>query len=131
MALRDVLAPVHRNPHVAIYPMQLPVAETHAVVAEVCPSSYLKRHRLPHRLYKQSGGRRPSVVHRTNRRATLTHLTSRIRISTHRRRVILADPGGDALDAVIAAVAVARAWHFRPPSSSIDPRHRREGQALL
>jgi hypothetical protein len=106
--MRDVLGPVAEDPDVCVLPFQyekLFAAST--IVVEACPSSTLKRSGLPHQRYKQSGGKPPESLHRTTRREILSWLGGWVEISRHRRRVIMQDPGGDALDAVLAGVG---AW---------------------
>ena len=105
--MRDVLNPVASKKQVAILPFQskkLFENQASSYVVEACPSSTLKRWGLPHRLYKQSGGKPPDETHRQNRRTILKRLTQSVEISAHRRRLIMNDPGGDALDAVIAGI---------------------------
>ncbi|MCA9220568.1 MAG: hypothetical protein KDA71_09595 [Planctomycetales bacterium] len=103
--MRDVLAPIAENPLVRVLPFQYQKTvrkRGHSIVVEACPSSTLKRLGLPHQRYKQSGGKPPELVHQTTRRKILKTMARFVAISPHRRRVIMNDPGGDALDAVLA-----------------------------
>jgi Protein of unknown function (DUF429) len=110
-AMRDVVAPLARVRETAVLPFQyrrLPSARR--VLVEACPSSTLKRLKLPHQNYKQPAGGPLSADKRRTRRAILTGLRPFVEIApTHRRR-IARDPGGDALDAVIAAVGATLVW---------------------
>ena len=105
--MRDVLAKVADDPGVSVLPFQydkIDGRKTHAIVVEACPSSTLKRLGLPHQRYKQSGGKTPDEIHKRTRRTIMKTLSKYVEISHHRRKVIMNDPGGDALDAVLAAV---------------------------
>lgn len=105
--MRDVLAPLSRRNQVATLPFdyaRLGQAGCSSLVVEACPSSTLKRWGLPHQKYKQSGGKAPEEIHRRTRRTILKTLCKYVQISSHRRNVIMNDPGGDALDAVLAGV---------------------------
>jgi Protein of unknown function (DUF429) len=128
-AIRDVAAPLSRVRETAVLPFQyrrLPRAER--VVVETCPSSTLKRLRLPHQNYKQPGGGRLTALRRRTRGLILRGLEPHVAIRLRDRRRIARDPGGDALDAVIAAVGAAWAWR-RLDHGSIarSGRVRREG----
>lgn len=107
--MRDVLRPLVDDAATAILPFQYGRSK-HAqrLVVEACPSSTLKRMGLPHRLYKQTGNKPPDDRHRKTRREILRRLGKEVQFSSHRRGVMMNDPGGDALDALIAAVGT---WH--------------------
>lgn len=108
--MRDILGAVAGERSVCVLPFQYRKAMRQApakILLEACPSSTLKRWGLPHRNYKQSGGRAPAEIHRRNRREILRWIDQYVSISSHRRRVIMNDPGGDALDAVLAGLG---AW---------------------
>lgn len=127
--MRDVLRPLAEEATAAVLPFQYPTLSGAAtLVTEACPSSTLKRLQLPHRRYKQTGRRPPEPTHRRTRQAILRGISQRVEISPYRRRVILRDPGGDALDAVLAAVGcwlgIRSADHAAIAS---DPRYPREG----
>lgn len=116
--MRDVLAKIADQPTVSVLPFQyakLNRPRTDSIILEACPSSTLKRLRLPHQRYKQSGGKPPEESHKKTRRVIMKKLLEYVEMSPHRRRVIMNDPGGDALDAVLAGVGAwlgyARADH--------------------
>jgi hypothetical protein len=103
--MRDVAAPLARRRSTAILPFHYPrLRAARRVVVETCPGSTLKRWGVPHQNYKQPTGG-PLVPKRLRTRtAILAALAGHIEISDAHRRVIMRNPGGDALDAVIAAV---------------------------
>jgi hypothetical protein len=116
--MRDVLGKIAGRRSVCVLPFQYakligPGADT--IILEACPSSTLKRLKLPHQRYKQSGGKPPEESHKQVRRVIVKKLIRYVEISPHRRRVIMKDPGGDALDAVLAGLGswlgYARADH--------------------
>lgn len=143
--MRDVLLPISKRAETAVLPFQyhrMPSARR--IVVEACPSSFLKRWKLPHTRYKQSGGKPPTHVHRSNRLEILRGIDSlpkvfpakgtscnqdssietdfsskdptkevpcKIGMSSHRRRMIMQDSGGDALDAVLAGLGGWRSFH--------------------
>jgi hypothetical protein len=105
--IRDVLHPLVRDQLVCVLPMQRAHSGRPWVV-EVCPASTLKREGL----YGSYKGK--DEVHRVARVRILKGLetTGQIVIATPAiRSRILEDPGGDALDSVIAALASCRALH--------------------
>jgi hypothetical protein len=122
--LRDVVQPLARTPGTAVLPFQyrkLPRAKRVAV--ECCPSSVLKKHRLPHQNYKQPKGGPLTRLQRVTRHAILEGLGKWVRIGDRHRRMMMRNPGGDALDAVIAAVG---AFHgFREADHAAIVRHER------
>ena len=128
-AMRDVVAPLTRVRETAVLPFQyarLPRARR--VVVEACPSSTLKRLGLPHQNYKQPAGGALAPKRRRTRRAILVGLAPHVEISPAHRRVIARDPGGDALDAVIAAVGASLTWRALDHGAvARDARVRREG----
>jgi len=127
--MRDVLAELTRTPATAILPFQYDrLARADRVIVEACPSSTLKRLGLPHQNYKEPAAKTVSAPKRRTRRAILAGLEEFIEIPAAQRKAIYANPGGDALDAVIAAVGV---WQSL---GSVDhdaiqrhPRYTREG----
>ena len=126
--MRDVLAPLGRHGHVAVWPFQYGNVDADAVVMETCPSSVLKELKLPRRMYKQSGGRIPAAVHIKTRQTILRGLRPWVEISAYQRRIIMKDPGGDALDAVLAAVGGHQAFlHADHRRIAGDRRYPREG----
>jgi hypothetical protein len=131
--MRDVLGPLLRHRGTAILPFhyrRLPRARR--VLVEACPSSTLKRLRLSHQNYKQPAGGPLTLLRRRTRRGLLDALADLVDLSDVHRRVIMRNPGGDALDAVVAALGAAHAWetcdHRRVAR---HPRYRREGRLYV
>lgn len=128
--MRDVLGPLRRRRGTAILPFQyrrLPTAER--VLVEACPSSTLKVLGLPHQNYKQPEGGPLTRKRLRTRRAILDGLAKHVRITDSHRRTIMRNGGGDALDALIAAVGAARAWAACDHEMvARHPRYRREGR---
>lgn len=127
--IRDVLRHLARDRLTAVLPFQYPnCRDAGRIVVEACPSSTLQRLGLPHRLYKQTRGREPDTTHRRTRQQILRGIEPLVTISAHRRRVIMRDPGGDALDAVLAGIGswlgVRRADHR---AIAADHRYPAEG----
>ena len=107
--MRDVAGPLARSRGTAVLPFQyrkLPRARR--VVVESCPASVLKALRLPHQNYKQPTGGPLTRKRRLTRRAILDGLRKLVRVGESHRRVMMRNPGGDALDAVIAAAGAFR-----------------------
>ena len=77
---------------------------------EACPASTLKRLGLPHNNYKQPEGGPLTRKRRRTRRAILDGLGAWLEVGAGYRRVMMRNGGGDALDAVIAALGAAQAW---------------------
>ena len=131
--MRDVLGPLSRRRRTAILPFQyrrLPAARR--VVVEACPASTLKRLGLPHNNYKQPGGGSLTRKRRRTRRAVLDGLARHVRLDEGQRRVLMRNPGGDALDAVLAAVGAA--WAFAAADHrhiARHPRYPREGRLFV
>jgi hypothetical protein len=131
--LRDVVQPLAATPGTAVLPFQyrkLPRARRIAV--ECCPASVLKKHGLPHQNYKQPKGGPLSRRRRETRHAILAGLAKWVTIGDRHRRAIMRNPGGDALDAVIAAVGalhgVREADH---PAIARHHRFPREGRMYV
>ncbi|HYO62458.1 MAG TPA: hypothetical protein VER08_02260 [Pyrinomonadaceae bacterium] len=110
--MRDVLGALARRRRTAILPFQYRrLASARRVLVEACPASTLKRVGLPHQNYKQPEGGPLTLKRRRTRRLILDGLARRVEISdTHRRR-IMRNGGGDALDALIAALGAADSMH--------------------
>ena len=128
-AIRDVARPLARTEGTAVLPFQYPrLAGARRVVMEACPASTLKRLALPHQRYKQPAGGPLTAERRRTRRHILDALAAHVAVDDAARRRAMRDPGGDALDAVIAAVGAWHAWraadHERLASCR---RARREG----
>jgi hypothetical protein len=128
-AMRDVVWPLRRDAETAILPFQYArLARARRVVFETCPGSTLKRMGLPHHSYKQPEGGTLTPKRRGVRRRILKGLERHVAIGPAQRRQVLRDPGGDALDAVIAAVGGAWAWTNSPHAQiAASDRYRREG----
>tara|TARA_R110000868_G_scaffold10313_1_gene50545 strand:+ start:15654 stop:16454 length:801 start_codon:yes stop_codon:yes gene_type:complete len=102
--IRHVLHPLVAENRARVIPMQTeqPGKPT---IAEICPASLLKHEDL-YKPYKGSG-----ATLRASRETILRSVTRRkmlLPIRGNLRRTILDNPGGDALDAVLSALAVAR-----------------------
>jgi hypothetical protein len=127
--MRDVARPLSRTPGTAVLPFQyrkLPRASR--VIVECCPSSVLKRLGLPHHNYKQPTGGPLTRRQRSTRHVILAGLAKLVRIGERHRRVIMRNPGGDALDAVIAAVGALRGVSAADHAAiARHPRYPREG----
>jgi Protein of unknown function (DUF429) len=109
--MRDVLGPLRRRRGTAILPFQYRrLASARRVLVEACPASTLKRLKLPHQNYKQPEGGPLTRKRLRTRRAILEGLAAHVRLGDRDRRRIMRNGGGDALDAVLAALGAARAW---------------------
>jgi hypothetical protein len=123
--IAHVLSPLVRDRAVCVLPMQRASSGLPWLV-EVCPASLLKKEGLAGG-YK-GGSRRARAERRAVRRRILRHFeqTVPLRVAPALRSAILDDPGGDALDSVIAAVAAYRA--VRDPTART--RHSQTAYAL-
>lgn len=122
--MRDILGPLQRVRGTAILPFQyrrLPSARR--VIVEACPASTLKRLGLPHQNYKQPEGGPLTTKRLRTRRDILKGLAEHVEITDSHRRIIMRNGGGDALDAVIAAIGAIRAW--RTSDHLLISRHAR------
>src|SRR5262245_52435829 len=109
--MRDVLGPLRRDPGTAILPFhyrRLPAARR--VLVEACPASTLRLFGLPHQNYKQPGGGPLAPKRRRARAVILDGLRRLVELPGAALREMMADAGGDALDAVVAAVGGLRSW---------------------
>ncbi len=108
--MRDVVGPLRAAPRTAVLPFQYrKLRAAKRVVVECCPGSVLKAVGAPHQNYKQPAGGPLAAKRLRTRHLILDWLTRHVRLSDRHRRVVMRNPGGDALDAVIAAVGAARA----------------------
>ena len=99
------------------------------VVVEACPASTLKRLGLPHQNYKQTGKGPLTPERRRTRRVILAGLAPHVAIGRVRRQILMRDNGGDALDAVIAAVGAALSWRETDHAHvATHPRYLQEGR---
>ena len=104
--IAGLLRPLALDGEVAVLPMDEPAADR-LWLAEICPASFLKRLKL----YEPYKGR--AAAHRTMRAEILRRLVADRLLalpSPALERTLIDDPGGDALDSVIAAVATWRNW---------------------
>ena len=128
--MRDVLGPLAAKRGTAILPFQyrrLPSARR--VLVEACPSSTLKRLGLPHQNYKQPAGGPLTRKRLRTRRVILDHLCRRVAVTPRHRRVMMRNGGGDAIDAVLAAVGAQGAWEAVDHKLvARHPRYPREGK---
>ena len=109
--MRDVLLPLSRRRGVAVLPFDYgKLGRAKGVVIEACPGSVLRRLSLPYNNYKQPAGGALTGVRRRTRRVLLEAMGEWIEVPADLRRRIMRNPGGDALDAVIAAVGAALRW---------------------
>jgi hypothetical protein len=102
--IRDVLAPLVATGSACVLPMQ-PAQPARAWVLEVCPASLLKREDL----YVPYKGR--TAAHRANRQRIFKRVKGMEGVAAMAsgvREAALEDPGGDALDGVLAALATFR-----------------------
>lgn len=108
--MRDVIDPLRRSVGTAVLPFQYrKLARAKRIVVECCPASVLKRAGVPHQNYKQPAGGPLTRKRRRTRHVILGWLTTLVDIDARHRRAMMRNPGGDAIDAVIAAVGAAHA----------------------
>ncbi len=125
--MRDVLRPLSGDISTAIVPFQPHrVSSAHRIVAEACPGSTLKRLGLPHNRYKQPAGGPLETIRRHTRKRILNGLRPWVDFEPAAERIMMRNPGGDALDALIAAVGIWYGW--RDTSIAPDDRYEREGR---
>lgn len=102
--IRHVLYPLVNEHNARVIPMQKPV-NSKPLLAEICPASTLKIEDL-YAPYKGRGDAlrdaRADILRSVTRRGLLSPVRGRL------RGTILDNTGGDALDAVLSAIAVAR-----------------------
>jgi hypothetical protein len=109
--MRDVLGPLRRDKETAILPFQYRrLRSATRVVVEACPASTLWRLGLPNQNYKQPEGGPLTRRRRRTRNVILTGLRRLVCFTPCQGLTMFHDGGGDALDAVLAAVGAARAW---------------------
>ncbi len=131
--MRDVLGPLRSVRRTAILPFHYRrLATARRVLVEACPTSTLKRLGLPHHSYKQPEGGPLTRKRRLNRKLIVDGLAGHVHIGDTHRRVMMRDGGGDALDAVIAAVGAAQAWGLAEHRAiARHPRYPREGRLFV
>lgn len=132
--MRDILRHIHASPQTAVLPFQFEklrdaAATVKRVVVEACPSSTLKRLGLPYRMYKQAGGKPPTPEKIAVRKTILAAVEKLVMVTPTQRKIMLSNPGGDALDSLLAAVGVFQVANFDDHESiARHPRYRREGR---
>jgi hypothetical protein len=131
--MRDVLGMLWRDRGLAILPFQYRrLAGARRVLVEACPTSTLKRLGLPHNKYKQPEGGPLTRKRLRTRREILEGLAGHVGLSDTHRRVMMRNGGGDALDAVIAALGAAQAWHLADHAHiARHPRYPLEGRLFV
>jgi len=131
--MRDVLGPLRLLRHTAILPFQYRrLATARRVLVEACPSSTLKRLGLPHKNYKQPQGGPLTRKRLRTRRLILDGLARQVDFDDGQRRLMMRNGGGDALDAVIAAVGAAQAWPAADHRAiGRHPRYPHEGRLFV
>jgi hypothetical protein len=129
----DVLRPLAADRRTAILPFHYDrLTGAERVLVEACPGSTLRRLGLPHNKYKQAGGGPLIPLRRRRRHAIMASLHQYIRPDVRYVRLMMRNPGGDALDAVIAAVGALQAWQTCDHASiASHPRYRREGRLFI
>jgi hypothetical protein len=131
--MRDVIGPLRQTRGTAVLPFQYRKLRTaKRVLVECCPGSVLKREGVPHQNYKQPKGGPLTRKRRLTRHAILAWLGGVIRFDDRFRRVMMRNPGGDAIDAVIAAAGALRAVRAADHRAiATHPRYRHEGHLFV
>ena len=128
--MRDVLGRLAASRQTAVLPFQyrrLPTARR--VLVESCPGSLLKKLGLPHQNYKQPAGGPLTRKRLATRHVILDWLAGFVEFDDRFRRVMMRNPGGDAVIAAVgAARAVAAADHRAIAGHA---RYRREGHLYV
>jgi hypothetical protein len=130
--IRDVLRPLARNEGVSVLPMDDP-GKNEPWLCEVYPAATLRDLNLPDETYKNDAkysdarSRRERIVSGL-REAGLSFAEEGI------AETAIADSGGDALDSIVAAVAIARALRenqLTTASGSLDEHRYLEGHIYV
>jgi hypothetical protein len=131
--MRDVIGRLRRDRTTTVLPFQYAkLASAERVVVECCPSSVLKRVGQRHQNYKQPTGGPLTLVRRRTRHAILDWLATEVVMPPTLERRMMRNPGGDAMDAVIAAVGAARAVAAADHTAiRRHPRYRHEGRLYV
>jgi hypothetical protein len=109
--MHSVLRPLRHDRATAVLPFQYERLESaDRVLVEACPASTLKRLGLPSQNYKQPAGGPLTRRRRGVRRVIVGAIASLVHVGDRDRRVMMRDPGGDAIDAVLAALGAAQAF---------------------
>jgi len=124
--IRDVLAPLVKDKAVSVLPMQNK-APVKPWLLEVCPASTLERMGLYHPYKGRSKrGSREHILEGIENTRVVTIKRSALRTT------ILDDPGGDALDSIIAAYATFRAIDaLADPGVSVSSNSMLEGYVYI
>jgi hypothetical protein len=127
--MHAVLRPLRRDRGTAVLPFQYDrLQSANRVLVEACPASTLKRLGLPHQNYKQPAGGPLTRRRRLTRRTIVAGIANLVQVAPRDRRVMMRDPGGDAIDAVLAALGAAQAFASVDHSAiSRHARYPREG----
>ena len=127
--MHAVLRPLRRDRGTAVLPFQYDrLQSANRVLVEACPASTLKRLGLPHQSYKQPAGGPLTRRRRLTRRVIVAGIADLVQVTARDRRVMMRDPGGDAIDAVLAALGAAQAFASVDHSAiSKHARYSREG----
>ena len=104
--IRDVLAPLVEAGTVAVPPLESP---SNRNVIEIYPAGTLRRLGTADTKYKDGASNAERRRERIVDRLTDPDPGIRLELPTAVRKKLLEEPGGDALDSVVAAVATARA----------------------
>jgi hypothetical protein len=128
--IRDVLAPLREDWQTALVPFQYDRVHTaRRVVVEGLPAASLRRWGLPCRGYKEAEGAAPCPERKAVRRQIVDSLCEWIVISSEQQTTMVQNPGGDALDAVVAAWGAYEAWKAADHSALAgDSVYRIEGR---
>jgi hypothetical protein len=131
--VRDVLDPLFNSKATAILPFQYArLSRASRVIVEACPSSTLKRLALPHQNYKQPAGGPLAPRRLRTRRTILRKLSEFVRFDERHHRAMMRNPGGDAIDAVVAAVGAWQSWKSTDHRAvARHPRYPHEGRLYV
>jgi hypothetical protein len=126
--IRDLLAPLVRDGAASVVPMQT-AYPGRALLLEICPASTLKRRGL----YRPYKGRAPARADHRSRIVDHFEQTGRLSFASDvLRGEIVADPGGDALDSVVAAMTAFELTHDQAElERQLDPMDAIEGRVYV
>ena len=127
--MRQVLAPLQDDAATAVVPFECVGPRTRRVVVEACPGSTLKRWAAPHNNYKQPQGGPLTAKRRANRRLIFSAIATRVELPPPFVRRAQRNAGGDAIDAVLAAIGTWESWtNSDVPALCRHERYGREGR---
>jgi hypothetical protein len=131
--VRDVLGPLWAHERTAVIPFQYArLTRASRAIVEACPSSTLKRLGLPHQNYKQPAAGPLTRRRRLTRHAILAGIARGVRFDDRQRRAMMRNPGGDAIDAVLAALGGVQSWQATDHRAvARHPRYPREGRLYV